>query len=107
MAFNDLIRHQGILVGPDALAFRYPYTQELMQPDWIRRRGSIPTVRILCESGVRIKILESGSTCIRIQFGMIRGSGRRPDPESFAFFGFDEFFYGSGPKDPDPGSRHT
>ncbi len=38
---------------------------------------------------------------------MIRGSGPRPDPESFAFFCFDEFFDGSGPKDPDPGSRHT
>ncbi len=69
-AFNDLIRHQGILVGPDALEFRYPYTQELMQPDWIRRRGSVPTVRILCESGVRIKILESG-------FG-------NPNPDAFA-----------------------
>ena len=70
-AFNDLIRHQGILVGPDALAFRYPYTQELMQPDWIRRRGSVPTVRILCESGVRIKIPESGF--------------KNPDPDAFAF----------------------
>jgi hypothetical protein len=34
-------------------------------------------------------------------------NGPRPDPESFAFFCFDEFFDGSGPKDPDPGSRHT
>ncbi len=66
-AFNDLIRHQGILVGPDA----YPYTQELMQPDWIRRRGSVPTIQILCESGVRIKIPESGF--------------KNPDPDAFAF----------------------
>ncbi len=55
----------------------------------------------------RIRIQESGSGGIRLQFGMIRGSGPRPDPESFAFFCFDEFFDGSGPKDPDPGSRHT
>jgi hypothetical protein len=38
---------------------------------------------------------------------MIRGSGPRPDPESFAFCGFDEFFYESRPEDPDPDSRHT
>ncbi len=38
-----------------------PFTHEdCLQPDWIRRRGSPPTVRILCESGLRIKILESG-----------------------------------------------
>jgi hypothetical protein len=43
-------------------------------------------VRILCESGVRIKFL---------------------NPESFTFCIFDEFFYGSGPEDPDLGSRHT
>ncbi len=54
-----------------------------------------------------IRIQESGSRCIRIQFGMIRRSGPRPDPESFAFCIFDEFFYGSGPEDPDPGLRHT
>jgi hypothetical protein len=33
---------------------------------------------------------------------MICGSGPRPDPESFAFCIFDEFFM-----DPDPGSCHT
>ena len=38
---------------------------------------------------------------------MIRGSGPRPDPESFAFLCFDVFFDGSGLKNPDPGSRHT
>ncbi len=38
---------------------------------------------------------------------MIRGSGPRPDPESFAFSVLMDFLYGSGPKDPDPGSRHT
>ena len=70
------------------------------------------TVRIRCESGVRIKksrirIQESGSRGIRLKLGMIRGSGPRPDPESFAFLCFDEFFDGSGPKDPEPGSRHT
>ncbi len=88
-AFNDLIRHLGILVGPDALEFRYPYTQELMQPNWIRRRGSVPTVRILCVSGVRITILESGfenpNQDVCITFGAIRGSGSRLDPELFAF----------------------
>jgi len=31
---------------------------------------------------------------------MIRGAGPRPDPESFAFYGFDEFFM-----DPDPRIR--
>ena len=66
-------------------------------------------VGTLCESGVRIKILESGF--------------RNPNPHAFALilvkfadpdhvrirnqlhFAFDEFFYGSGPEDPDPGSR--
>jgi hypothetical protein len=38
---------------------------------------------------------------------MIRGSVPRPDPELFAFLHFDEFFYGSGSEDPDPGSRLT
>jgi hypothetical protein len=50
----------GIPSSPDALEFRYPYTQELLQPNWIRKRGSFRTVRTLCESGVRIKVLESG-----------------------------------------------
>jgi hypothetical protein len=70
----------------------------------IRSGGGGPyrTVRTQCKSGVRIKIPESGSRCIHIQFGMIRGSGPRPDPESFAFCIFDEFFM-----DPDPGSCHT
>ena len=57
-------------------------------------------VRIRCESGVRIKIPESGSRCIRIQFGTIRGSGPRPDPESFAFSVLMNFF-----TDPDPRIR--
>ncbi len=64
-------------------------------------------VRIRCESGVRIKIQESGSVCIRISFGMIRGSRPRPDPESFAFFISMSFFDGSGFEDLDPGSRLT
>ncbi len=64
-------------------------------------------VWIRCESGVRIKILESGSTCICIKFGMIRGSGPRPDPESVAFCISMSFFYGSGPEDLDPGSGLT
>ena len=63
------------------------------------------TVRIQCESGVRIKksrirIQESGSGGIRLQFGMIRGSGPRPDPESFAFSVLMNFF-----TDPDPRIR--
>ncbi len=39
----------------------------------IRSGGGGPyrTVRTRCESGVRIKIPESGSRCIRIQFGML------------------------------------
>ncbi len=47
-----------------------------------------------------IRIQESGSTCIRIEFGMIRGSGPRPDPESVAFCILMSFF-----KDPDPRIR--
>jgi hypothetical protein len=39
-----------------------------------------------------IRIQESGSRCIHIQFGMIRGSGPRPDPESFAFSVLMNFF---------------
>jgi hypothetical protein len=69
-------------------------------------------VRFRCESGVRIKILESGiqesgSICIRISFCMIRESGPRPDPELFAFSISMSFFDGSGSEDPDPGSRLT
>ncbi len=45
--------------------------------------------------------------CIRISFGMIRGSGPRPDPELFAFCISMSFFDGSGLEDPDPGSRLT
>jgi hypothetical protein len=69
-------------------------------------------VRIRCESGVSIKIPESGF--------------KNPDPDAFGFnlvrfadpdhvrirnhLNFSvlmNFFYGSGPKDPDPGLRHT
>jgi hypothetical protein len=64
--------------------------------------GPYRTVRTRCESGVRIKnswirIQESGSRCICIQFDTIRGSGPRPDPESFAFSVLMNFFM-----DPDP-----
>jgi hypothetical protein len=45
-----------------------------------------------------IRIQESGSTCIRIQFGMIRGSGPCPYQESFAFYISMSFFYGSAPR---------
>jgi hypothetical protein len=58
-------------------------------------------VRIRCESGVRIKILESGSTCICNKFGMIHGSGPCLDPESVAFCISLRFFF----MDPDPRIR--
>ncbi len=74
----------------------------MRSPSPIRTGGGDPyrMVQIQCKSGVRIKILESGSRCIRIQFGMIRGSGPRPDPESFAFSVLMNFF-----TDPDPRIR--
>jgi hypothetical protein len=45
---------------PDALDGRYPYIRRVCSP--IRSGGGGPyrTVRTLCESGFRIKILESG-----------------------------------------------
>ncbi len=83
----------------------YPYKRMRRQPDRIRRRGSAPygmdPMRIWGpHKNSRIPIQESGSGCIGIQFGMIRGSGPRSDPELFAFSLLMDFF-----TDPDPRIR--
>ena len=61
--------------------------------------------------GPHKKIPESGfknpdPEAFALSFGMIRGSGLRPDPESFCVSCL-MYFDGSGLKNPDPGSRHT
>ncbi len=87
----------GIPSTPDALEFRYPYTQELLQPDWIRRRGSVlygtDPMRIWGpHKNSWIRIRESESGCIRIAFSGIRGSGPSPDPELYAFRDLKDFW---------------
>ncbi len=98
------LRAQHSLVHSDALDAELPLHQQSSSPTYIRRvlAHSDP------EEGVRTvwygsdANLGSGSICIHISFGMIRGSGPCPDPESFAFCISMSFFM-----DPDPGSRLT
>ncbi len=81
-----------------------PYTREVLarlDPE----EGSVPygtdPMRIWGpHKNSWIRIQEFGSTCIRIKFVMIRGSGPRPDPESVAFCISMSFFM-----DPDPRVR--
>ncbi len=101
------------LASPDALDVRYLYTRIVAAQ--LDPEEGIRSIHKNCcsptgsgESGVRIKILES-------EFG-------NPSPYAFALLleqlaittsgsgiicilHFDDFFYGSGSEDPDPGSR--
>ncbi len=79
------------------LRIRYPYTQELLQPSWILRRGSVPygtdPMRIWgLHKNSWIRIRESESGCICITFGAVHRSGSRPDPGLFAFPGLMNFW---------------
>ena len=94
----------------DYLDAGYPYKhmrRALLEPEeWIRT----VTVRIRCESGVRIKKSPDSRIRIRRHSPLVWcdfGSGPRPDPESLCVSCLMYFFDGSGLKNPDPGSRHT
>ncbi len=109
-----LVRLQGI-------AFPVPHgwsrcrvpLQNMRSPSPIGSGGGDPyrMVRIQCQSGVRIKIPESGfKNPDLVAFPSSLVWFVDPDRvriRNHLHFLFWWIFYGSGPKDPDPGSRHT